>query len=133
MPTNCLSQPPFLELVFPPYSHEGWPYEGHPALKDWVETIAWASNELNAPGLTIRLTLNDVSDYENPKDRQYMTRQQGRKVLAGYTRILGPLAYLGSVSLARFYADFAWPWFWTSYRRELVVSKKAELKQRAER
>ncbi len=64
-------------------------------------------------------------------------------MLAGYDRILKPLACLGGKDgFARFYADFAWPWKWTSWayerRRtgagvEWIKSHEDLLNERAER
>ena len=67
-------------------------------------------------------------------------------MLAGYDHILKPLACLGEDGLARFYADFAWPWKWvrpvydghrelTHYEHLLAwaQSKEEVLNERAER
>ena len=141
VPTNYLSQIRFLELVFPPYSYEGWPREGDPALRDWAKTIAWAREKLNAPGLTVRLVMNDAFDGLAGDDRVRITGQQGRDILSAYARILGPLTKLGADGLAKFYARFAWPWNWDSnwherhwsVRETKVAQKQYELKRRAER
>jgi hypothetical protein len=68
-------------------------------------------------------------------------------VLAGYHRILKPLARLGGKEgLNRFHADFALPWKWTTWvserfgdvddsvaAREWIKSKEALLNEYAER
>ncbi len=114
VPTNCLGYLRFLEIVFPPYNHACWPHEDHPALQDWVATIDWVRNKINTPGLTLRLTMAGVLALppSYPDERKLVTQAQGDEVLAGYDHILKPLACLGEDGLARFYADFAWPWKW---------------------
>ncbi|KAK4152405.1 hypothetical protein C8A00DRAFT_44557 [Chaetomidium leptoderma] len=132
VPADCLSYLRFLELVFPPYNHKCWPYDGHPALQDWIETIDWVKNKIRTPGITLRLTMaGSISKIpERPDDRQELSRAQGDEVLAGYNRTLKPLACLGGHGkdgLAQFYADFAWPWKWTSwaYERRRDIGYKA--------
>ena len=81
-----------------------------------------------------------------PDERKLVTQAQGDQVLAGYDHILKPLACLGEDGLARFYADFAWPWKWvrlvydghqelTHYEHLLAwaQSKEEVLNERAER
>ncbi len=151
VPASCLSYLRFLEIVFPPYNHACWPHDDeHPALQDWVSTIDWAKDKLNTPGLTLRLTMAGSLAWppEHPDERKTVTQAQGDQVLAGYDRILRPLARLGSGEdgFARFYADFAWPWKWvrplydgdrelTHYEqlRAWAQSKEAVLNERAER
>ncbi|KAK4150053.1 hypothetical protein C8A00DRAFT_37359 [Chaetomidium leptoderma] len=66
---------------------------------------------------------------EKPDYRKELTQVQGEEVLAGYDRILKPLARLGKDGLTRFYADFAWPWKWTNWasdrRRDMGDSDAA--------
>jgi hypothetical protein len=114
VPVNCLGYLRFLEIVFPPHNYACWPHDGHPALQDWVATIDWARNKINTPGLTLRLTMAGSLAWPpaRPDERKLVTQAQGDQVLAGYDRILKPLACLGEDGLARFYADFAWPWKW---------------------
>ncbi len=121
VPTDCLGHLRFLELVFPPYNHECWPRDGHPALRDWTETVDWAKDKINTPGITLRLTMAGSLLYppQHPDQRKEVTQAQGDEVLAGYDRIIKPLACLGAESgLTRFYADFAWPWKWTTWAHE---------------
>lgn len=146
VPAGCLSQLRFLELVFPPYSHQGWPQDDHPALRDWSQTIEWLRPRINAPGLTIRLVMADASEWGAPEDRYLMTKEQGMAVIAGYTRILQPLVRLRSDDdLDRFYAQIAWPWRWTPRSQarlflhdledgmDWLKSKEDVLKERVER
>jgi hypothetical protein len=149
VPADCLGYLRFLEFVFPPYKHNCWPPHGHPALQDWVETIDWVKNKINTPGITLRLTMAGTvsSRPDYPDDRKTLTQAQGDEVLAGYDRILEPLARLGGKDgLTRFYADFAWPWKWTEWARdsrrdianyeaarEWMKSKEDVFNERAER
>lgn len=109
VPERCLRYLRSIEFVFPPYHHECWPQKGQSALEDWARTIGWLSKRLTLPALTIRLCTAEPFDGYEPEDRHSMTKEQGEKVLAAYTRILAPLVQLGSDGLARFYAHFTWP------------------------
>ncbi|KAH6626572.1 hypothetical protein B0J18DRAFT_464568 [Chaetomium sp. MPI-SDFR-AT-0129] len=115
VPADYLGYLRFLELVFPPYNHECWPHDGHPALQDWIDTLDWVKDKINAPAITLRLVMAGSRMWHPacPDDRGGLTRVQGIAVLTGYDRILKPLAVLREHGLTRFYADFAWPWKWT--------------------
>jgi hypothetical protein len=148
IPADCLGYLRALEFVFPPYNQDCWPGDGHPALQDWIETIDWVKDKIRTPAVTLRLTmagsLGKIPEY--PDERQELSPAQGNRVLAGYDRILRPLACLGGRDgLAHFYADFAWPWKWTTWayarRQELgyklgsewTKSKEDVLNEGAER
>jgi hypothetical protein len=121
VPADCLGYIRSLEFVFPPYNHNCWPHDGHPALQDWIATVGWVKHKLQTSGLTLWLTMaGSLWHYpEKPDDRGELTQEQGDKVLAGYDRILKPLACLGGEDgVAHFYADFAWPWKWTNWALE---------------
>ncbi|KAL2144908.1 hypothetical protein VTI28DRAFT_8369 [Corynascus sepedonium] len=148
VPADCLSYLRFLELVFPPYNYKCWPYDGHPALEDWNATVDWVKHKITIPGLTLRLTMAGSMSRvpEKPDHRDSLSQAQGDEVLAGYDRILKSLACLGGEDgLAQFYADFAWPWKWTTWsyetrqvmgfraHRRLIKSKEDVLNERAER
>jgi hypothetical protein len=149
VPAGCLGYLRFLELVFPPYNQDCWPHDGHPALQDWAETIDWVGDKINIPGITLRLTIAGSlsSPPKHPDERKALTPAQGDEVLAGYHRILKPLARLGGKEgLNRFHADFALPWKWTTWvserfgdvddsvaAREWIKSKEALLNEYAER
>ncbi|KAH6855372.1 hypothetical protein B0I37DRAFT_54943 [Chaetomium sp. MPI-CAGE-AT-0009] len=124
VPADCLGYLRFLELVFPPYNHECWPHDGHPALQDWIDTLDWVRDKINTPGITLRLTMagSRMWSPRYPDDREELTQVQGDAVLAGYDRILKPLARLGKHGLTRFYADFAWPWKWTNWVNERLLA-----------
>ncbi len=117
VPANGLGYLRFLELVFPPYNYQCWPQDGHPTLQDWAHTLNWAKNMISIPGLTLRLTMAGAARLppEAPDQRWELTQAQGDEVLAGYNRILRPLACLGEGGLAHFYADLAWPWKWAAW------------------
>lgn len=119
VPERCLKELRFVELVFPPYSHEGWPNEA--ALNDWSHTMSLASKRFNLPGLTIRLIMTLLDGWDIPNDREYMTEEQGNRILASYARIVAPIACLGSGGLAKFYSYFAWPWAYTQESQTMII------------
>jgi hypothetical protein len=55
IPADCLPYLRFLELIFPPYNHNCWPSDGHPALQDWAETIDWVKEKIRTPAMAMRL------------------------------------------------------------------------------
>lgn len=136
VPERCLKELRFVELVFPPYSHDGWPNEA--ALKDWSHTMDWASKRLNLPGLAIRLIMAGLYGYQNPDRRAYMTEDQGNRIISIYERIAAPIARLGSGGLAKFFSSFAWPWAYTEesyamiseYGWDWVADKERVLEER---
>lgn len=105
VPADCLQYLRFLALAFPPYSHDNYPTAGHPSLRDWAETLHWARDKLNQPGLTVRLVMNLVHDWF--VHRQVLTRAQCRETVEGFMRIASPLASLDE--LGHFYADLSRP------------------------
>ncbi|KAH8899742.1 hypothetical protein GQ53DRAFT_602156, partial [Thozetella sp. PMI_491] len=141
VPDNCLGYIRFLDIVFPPFSHHDWPEDGSETLQDWSALVNWMETEMNVAGLTLRLVMADISEWDT-SERKRMSDEQGSKILAGYMRILGPLSRLGDRGLARFYGDFAWPWRWTeeTFQRMVrdrdwryVESEERKLKERAEK
>lgn len=143
VPDSCLGLLRFVEVVFPPYRHDSWPRDGHPAMEDWIGCIGYIKHKVNAPALTVRLYMADTSDWDPQEDVRNMSKENGHEVLKAYTRILGPLAELGSVGLARFYAHFVCPWTWTEEVQDRLreqeggqrwlTDKEGILKERAER
>ncbi|KAK3300797.1 uncharacterized protein B0H64DRAFT_381886 [Chaetomium fimeti] len=144
VPRHCLQHIRFLELVFAPFSHLSKPRNGHPALQDWSDTLNWVKQELNLPGLTLRLIMVDEYD-EGLQVRREITRAQGKEVLAFYNSILLPIRCLNPVGseggLARFYTQMRWPLRWTEWARSKIrekegwgwlESKERELKRRTE-
>lgn len=108
VPEHCLRELRFVELVFPPYSHEGWPNEA--ALNDWSHTMSLIRNKLNLPGLTLRLIMTGLYGYQAPENRLTVTEEQGNRIIAGYSSIMAPMACLGSDGLAKFHCRLMWPW-----------------------
>lgn len=141
VPTACLSLLRFVEIVFPPYPHGSWPQDGDDALKDWIDCVHHLKYNGNISALTLRLYMADTCDFRPQTDRVELTREDGKEVLKGYTRILGPISKLGDLGLASFYAHFVWPWAWTEDAQSRVresdsqwlLRKEAALKERAER
>jgi hypothetical protein len=148
VPPRCLPHLRFLELVWAPFCRADWPQAGHAALREWAETVDWMRDRLNLPGLTLRLALPSGAGWGHEEEHRDLTRAEGDAVVAGYRRILEPLTRLGAsgedgTGLARFYAEMAWPWRWTSWVSEnqrnpevpwdWVASKDRQLKEQAER
>ena len=146
VPRHCLGHLRFLEIVFAPFNHLNKPRDGHPALVDWLETWELAKHNLNLPVLTLRLIVATCA-HSGHQGFGEMTRAQGKEVLAVYNSIVHPLRRLGPTSdggLARFYAELAWPWRWTTWvsvkleamsnqeAYDWLASKDRELKRRTE-
>ncbi len=147
VPPHCLPYLRFLELVWAPFPRADWPQAPHAALREWAETVDWMRDQLNLPGLTLRLALPASAGWGHEEEFRKLTQAEGDAVLAGYWRILEPLERLGASredgpGLARFYAEMAWPWRWASWDGEngevswnwpWIVSNEKQLNERAER
>jgi len=113
VPTHCLAHLRFLELVFPPYLPETWPPEDHPAMQDWRATVDWLlqDGKINAPGLTIRLAVAQVScDSPLVYHRLTITFAEGTTMGRAHMAIVRSLKPLADNGLARFYAHLPHPW-----------------------
>jgi hypothetical protein len=111
-------------------------------MQDWRATVDWARDKLNLPGLTLRLVRAEVSDFTPDAYRYQITVAEGDAAMESYMALLRPLRQLADGGLARFYADFAWPWQWTEAGRGhdtawdawgWLQDRKREVKERAER
>ncbi|KAK4234435.1 hypothetical protein C8A03DRAFT_37796 [Achaetomium macrosporum] len=125
VPTHCLANFRFLELVFPPYVPHGWPDSQHPAVQDWVATVGWLRGHINAPALTLRVVMADF--WADPIiGRTAMTKAPAADIIRGYRCITNPLRPLvrghdDGGGLAGFYIHPAHPARWT-----LDVVRRAE-------
>ncbi|KAK4233524.1 hypothetical protein C8A03DRAFT_19417 [Achaetomium macrosporum] len=156
VPTHCLADLRFLELVFPPYEPHGWPHNNHAPVLDWRATLDWLRGKVNAPALIIRLVMADFHfDGYNPvRHRKVLTENQGTGILKGYARVVEPQRVHGSTrvmhplkplvredGLAGFYVQAAYLWRWIEetgrkIRRhgwEWLVEQEQALKERCER
>jgi hypothetical protein len=141
VPIPCLGHLRFLEIVFPPDPPSGWPQAGHPAMNDWWETVDWLQDKINAPGLTLRLVGAGVSDWTPDAYNATITVTEGDAIMKAHMAILRPLTQLAHNGLARFYANFIYPWLWTEeiqsreyYERwDCLEGRKRETKELAER
>ncbi len=136
IPTHCLADLRFLELIFPPYSLDEWPLDQHPAMMDWRATVFWIRSKANAPALTIRVVFPE-SLYGPSSARRELSQDQGVQIVEGYKRILHPLRSLAKhEDLGAFYVQAAYPWAFTkaTIRRTQndgawVLNKELELKK----
>lgn len=140
VPTHCLADLRFLELVFPPYVPHGWPLDEHAPVIDWRATVDWIRGHINAPALSIRVVMADFGS--QVKGRQVLTKDQGTSILRGYTRIIHPLRPLArDDALGGFYMQVAYPWRWTQdtlrhirwHGECLVIEREQDLKESGER
>jgi hypothetical protein len=109
-------------------------------MQDWCETVDWLRDKINAPGLTLRLVVAEVSDFTPDCYRPTITFEEGRMIMSAYKGLLRPLAQLADNGLARFYADLVHPWelaersnsdhthYWN-----LMQRRKKKIKEFAER
>ncbi|KAH6850560.1 hypothetical protein B0I37DRAFT_371893 [Chaetomium sp. MPI-CAGE-AT-0009] len=139
VPIGCLAHLRFLELVFPPYPPFGWPQAGHPAMDDWWGTVDWLQGKINAPGLTLRLVGAGVSDWTPDAYSERITVSEGDAIMRAHMAILRPLPQLANNGLARFYANFVYPWLWAEESRDYnerwdwLQDRNRETKEHAER
>lgn len=110
IPPHCLPYLRFLELVFPPYLPQSWPRAGQPAMKDWLATVDWLRDKLNAPGLTIRIVGADIGSFTPNVYSTTITASDADAITRSYHELWGSLKPLGDNGLARFYAHFPSPW-----------------------
>ncbi|KAK3299683.1 uncharacterized protein B0H64DRAFT_389277 [Chaetomium fimeti] len=139
VPPQCLVYLRFLEVVFPPYPPSAWPQAGHPAIDDWWATVDWLQGKMNAPGLTLRLVGAGVSDWTPDAYSDTITVSEGDTIMRAHMAILRPLTRLANNGLARFYANFVYPWLRTEESRDYnerwdwLQDRKREIKEHAER
>ena len=116
IPTHCLADLRFLELVFPPYEPDFWPCRA--AIQDWSETVDWIRDKVDAPALTVSVVMADFHDgFEDV--RKDLTKDQGTQIIGGYLSVLyflGPLAR--DDGLGGFHVQVAYPWRWTPGNRQ---------------
>jgi hypothetical protein len=141
IPPHCLAYLRFLELVFPPYLPQSWPRAGQPAMQDWLATVDWLQDKINAPALTIRLVGADVSGFTPDVYKTTLTVADGDAITRSYRELWESLKPLADNGLARFYAHFPCPWrFFGEPKNYLNVTRfgwleaqRQELKELAER
>ncbi|KAK3308304.1 uncharacterized protein B0T15DRAFT_483013 [Chaetomium strumarium] len=139
VPTRCLADLRFLELVFPPYAPHGWPRDDDAPVLDWRATADWIRGRVNAPALAIRFVMADFGQNNHyGGHRHALTESQGAGILDAYARLMGPLGQLAREDgLAGFYVELAYPWRWTAETKrqirqhgyEWLVAQKQALEQ----
>ncbi|KAH6632779.1 hypothetical protein F5144DRAFT_575202 [Chaetomium tenue] len=139
IPTHCLAYLRFLEVVFPPYPPSGWPQAGHPAMDDWWATVDWLQDKVNLPGLTLRLVGARANEVTPDAYTATITVSEGDTIMKAHMALLPPLTHLGQNGLARFYANFIYPWLCTEelrvhdYKKDWMEDRNREIKEPAER
>ncbi|AEO60625.1 hypothetical protein MYCTH_97150 [Thermothelomyces thermophilus ATCC 42464] len=126
-----------------PFYSVSRPWDGHPALQDWDDTVEWVKDKLNLPALILRLVVAG-HPWHGPENSYKITRADGKEVLATYNHMLHPLQRLNPATgqgLARSYAHLPWSLTWSHWAHEQQLngrssdwleSKDRELKKRAE-
>jgi hypothetical protein len=114
-------------------------------MKDWRATVDWLKDKINGPRLTVRIVMTDVNGRVLTSDRERLTELEGKAIVRAYMNISSPLRQLtlGNTGLARFHAEFAYPWAWTDVTGawlewrdlgdEYLVVPRRELEEFAER
>ncbi len=139
IPSHCLAYLRFLELVFPPYLPQSWPRAGQPAMQDWLATVDWLQDKINAPGLTIRLVGADVSCFTPDVYKTTISISDGEAITRSYQELWRSLKPLADNGLAGFYANFPCPWQFFGEPRNYLTrwnwleAQRQELKELAER
>ncbi|KAK4096116.1 hypothetical protein N658DRAFT_436799 [Parathielavia hyrcaniae] len=140
VPAPSVSHLRFLELVFPPYRPGSWPDAQHPAMLDWRATVDWLGDMINLSGFTLRLMVAGQSPSVGPPVYWCrITDEEAETVMASYMDLLQPFTQLASDGLARFYAQFPYPWQLTrecsmyAEDHNWLQEKEDALQERAER
>ncbi|EAQ87180.1 predicted protein [Chaetomium globosum CBS 148.51] len=139
IPTHCLAYLRFLEVVFPPYPPSGWPQAGHPAMDDWWATVDWLQDKVNLPALTLRLVGAGANEVTPDAYTATITVSEGDTIMKAHMALLRPLTHLAHNGLARFYANFIYPWLWTeesqvrNYKSDWTEIENRKIKESAER
>jgi hypothetical protein len=110
-------------------------------MQDWRATVNWLREKANLPAFTLRLIVADVASEAPGQYHRAITSEEGETVMAAFMDLLRPLTRLAADrGLARFYANFPYPWEYTEESRTralnnrfLVWQEKRALKERAER
>lgn len=115
----------------------------------WDKTLTWAKKEINAAALTIRVIValdvdidtipavmgegwtNSGGFIDTPEEVDLMTREQGIERIAGFMRVVRPLALLGG--LQAFYAHPGALWKDEIGGQHQAAIVERSLKERAER
>jgi len=144
VPTHCINHIRFLEIIFPLYLPSTWPQTDHPAMQNWWETVGWLRDKINGTAFSLRLVVAETIS-EHPPEAP-IEEGEGDRIYTAYMDLLQPLRQLaeGHNGIARFYANFPYPWEWTLEdfrhldlgwppRWRWLDDKKRELKESAER
>ena len=88
MPVQCLADLRFVELVFPPCVSHGWPDSERAIIFDWIDTVDWIRDKIDAPALTLSLVMTDFHGDDAPNIRGDLTKDQEGRLVKGYSSIL---------------------------------------------
>lgn len=108
-------------------------------MQDWLATVDWLQDKINAPGLTIRLVGADVSCFTPDVYKTTITFSDGNSITKSYQELWDSLKPLAEIGLARFYANFPCPWQFFGEPRNYLTrwdwleAQRKELKELAER
>lgn len=138
----------FLEFVFPP---DAWPRADKisSVLQMWDKTLDWAEEEINTAALTIRIIValdvdidmtpavagegraNAGGFIDSPEEGIPMAREQGIERIAGFMRVVRPLALLRGLHAFYAHPGGLWKDEIGGQRQAAIVERS--LKERAER
>ncbi|KAK4243231.1 hypothetical protein C7999DRAFT_44917 [Corynascus novoguineensis] len=102
-------------------------------------TIDWLQDKINAPGLTIRLIVAEVSCDSPRVYKKVIPRSDGDTIGKAHMKLALSLKLLADNGLARCYVHLPYPWEFTvgsdiRWERLLMVKRlKREIKERVER
>ena len=140
MPVQWLVGLRFLELVFPPYVPHGWPNSKRATIFDWIDTVDWVRDKIDAPVFTLSLVMADFHGDDVPNLCGDLTEDQEGQIAKGYSSILHcsrPLAK--DRSLANIHIQPAHPRRWTpgavqsmQRQRNWLAETEQDIKKNAE-
>lgn len=110
-----------VELVFPPFE-EDYLRATEPAYSDWLRTLDYVKQELNTPMMDLHMHMADaeVNNGSIVGSRVYhpnSNREQSKKVIAMYVRVLNTFRRLHGFKGFTMHLALPWGWEWAGYHR----------------
>ena len=110
-----------VELVFPPFEDD-YLRATEPAYSDWLQTIDYIKNQLNTPIMDLHMHMADPETYagtvvEGRIYRPNLTKEQSKKVIAMYVRLLNTFTPLFRFKGFTMHLALPWAWDQSGYHR----------------